>query len=88
MGLEVSTDSIYSFTAANAGLYTSKFCIKKYTVSATSVPIEAGTLTGTGIYEHGKMVNLIAFQRLVGNLITGRKGIRFIQLIPVIRSLY
>ena len=59
-GTQVSTDSTYIFNAESAGVYLANFTKKIYSVSATPSPLLGGTIIGSGSYDHGKMVNIVA----------------------------
>ena len=57
-GEEVSDTPTYTFTVTEAGTYVANFEINSYTITATTNPTEAGTITGAGIYNYGEEVTL------------------------------
>ena len=61
-GSVVSTSASYSFSVnqANAGAYVANFTLNSYEVTATANPIEGGTISGTGSYDHGTTASLTA----------------------------
>lgn len=56
----VSTDAVYTFTATEAGTYIANFAVAQYEITAIANPTNAGTVTGTGTYEHGSTATLTA----------------------------
>ena len=59
-GTIVSTDSTYIFTVTGAGDYVANFSLKNYDVTVTVTPAIAGSVTGTGNYNHGTECTLMA----------------------------
>ena len=61
-GSVVSTSASYNFTVnqANAGAYVANFTLNSYEVTATANPAAGGTISGTGIYDHGTTASLTA----------------------------
>ena len=57
-GEEVSDTPTYTFTVTEAGTYVANFEINSYTITATTNPTEAGTITGAGTYNYGEEVTL------------------------------
>ena len=58
--LEVSTDSIYSFSANTNRTLIANFELKSYLIESSSEPIEGGSIDGAGSYIYGSAVNLEA----------------------------
>ena len=56
----VSTNAVYTFTATEAGTYIANFAVAHYEITAIASPTNAGTVTGTGSYEHGSTATLTA----------------------------
>ncbi|MFO7873425.1 MAG: InlB B-repeat-containing protein [Bacteroidales bacterium] len=56
----VSDDEIYTFDAEEDRSLTAHFEKFEYVITATADPLEAGTISGTGTYEHGEEVTLTA----------------------------
>ncbi len=56
----VSTDTTYSFTVTGDRSLVANFSLNSYEVAVTASPTEAGTVTGTGTYEHGSEATLSA----------------------------
>jgi List-Bact-rpt repeat protein/type IX secretion system substrate protein len=59
-GLEVSSDSAYSFNADSDRDLIANFSFNNYLIAAISNPVEGGIITGTGAFDHGDPVELIA----------------------------
>ena len=59
-GIEVSTDSNYTFTLTEDRSLTANFIINSYLIITKSDPVQGGVTTGGGIYEYGKIVTLTA----------------------------
>ena len=59
-GTEVSTNPTYSFTVTESATYVAHFSINNYMINATTDPIEGGTVTGAGNYDHGTSCTLTA----------------------------
>jgi hypothetical protein len=59
-GTEVSTESTYTFVAEVSRSLVANFDVASYTISATVNPEESGILEGSGAYNHGDLVALIA----------------------------
>ena len=56
----VSTNPTYSFTVTEDASYVANFELNSYTITATANPVEGGTITGAGIYNHGSTCTLTA----------------------------
>ncbi len=59
-GLEVSSDSAYSFNAESDRDLVANFSFNNYLIAAISNPVEGGIIAGTGAFDHGDPVELIA----------------------------
>ena len=59
-GTEVSTNPTYTFTVTESATYVAHFSINNYMINATADPIEGGTVTGAGNYDHGTSCTLTA----------------------------
>ena len=59
-GNEVSTDNPFDLIVTEAGNYVANFALNTYEVTATADPTEGGTITGTGVYDHGTTATLTA----------------------------
>jgi hypothetical protein len=59
-GTEISTNPAYSFTATAERNLVANFAIQSYAITAVANPVEGGTITGAGNYNHGSAVNLVA----------------------------
>ena len=59
-GNEVSTDNPFDLIVTVAGNYVANFALNTYEVTATADPTEGGTITGTGVYDHGTTATLTA----------------------------
>ena len=59
-GTEVSTSSSYTFTATSNRTLVANFVVSNYSVNATTSPVNEGTVTGGGNYNHGSTVTLAA----------------------------
>ena len=59
-GAVVSTDAIYSFMVTESGNYIAHFSANSYQITTIANPIEGGTTTGDGSYEHGQICTLTA----------------------------
>ncbi len=59
-GEEVSTESVYSFTATEDDAYVANFEINSYEILATVDPMNSGTVVGGGIYNHFATCTLTA----------------------------
>ena len=59
-GIEVSTLSTFSFevNATTAGAYVANFSVDSYAITATTSPEGAGSITGSGTYNHGASCTL------------------------------
>lgn len=57
-GTVVSTDTSYSFTVSESAEYVANFDAITYSVTVTADPLEGGTVTGEGVYQHGSMVTV------------------------------
>ncbi|MDR2085444.1 MAG: C25 family cysteine peptidase [Bacteroidales bacterium] len=56
----ISTDAIYSFTVSEDRSLTAQFEINTYTVNIIIEPVNGGTVSGDGTYNHNENVILIA----------------------------
>ena len=59
-GTIVSINPTYSFTVTENANYVANFELKSYTITVTANPIEGGTVTGAGTYNHGSTCTLTA----------------------------
>ncbi len=59
-GEMVSTDESYTFTITDDHDFIANFTINTYTVTVAANPVEGGTVTGTGTYDHGTSVTVAA----------------------------
>jgi uncharacterized protein YjiK len=59
-GRVVSTNSTYSFTVTRNASYVANFELNIYTLTVTANPVEGGTMTGAGTYNHGTSVTIAA----------------------------
>ncbi len=59
-GEVVSTDNVYSFAVTSAKDITASFHALQLEVTANALPLEGGTITGTGLYNYGSTVTLLA----------------------------
>jgi uncharacterized repeat protein (TIGR02543 family) len=59
-GTEVSTQATYTFTAESDRTLVANFSLNSYTISASAVPENSGTINGAGDYDHGTSVTLTA----------------------------
>ncbi len=59
-GEVVSSSANYTFAVTDNGDYVANFIINQYTIVAVSNPEDAGTLYGTGSYNHGATCTLVA----------------------------
>ncbi|MCB9260308.1 MAG: T9SS type A sorting domain-containing protein [Ignavibacteriales bacterium] len=58
--LEVSTDTIYSFTINQNRELVANFSLDNFLISTNSNPLQGGVITGGGLYDFGQQVNLVA----------------------------
>ncbi len=61
---QISTDAIYSFTAESNRTLVANFTLNSYLISASVLPINSGSVTGTGNYNHGENVSLTAIAEI------------------------
>ena len=59
-GNVITTDNTFSFNITQDTAFVAHFEINSYDVAASVNPTEGGTVTGTGSYDHGTLVTLIA----------------------------
>ncbi len=59
-GEVVTTEAAYSFEVTGAGSYVANFELNSYEITATANPIEGGTVTGEGNYNHFETCTLTA----------------------------
>ena len=59
-GEVVSTETEYSFTVTAAGDYVANFNINSYEITASANPIEGGTVSEGGTFNHGETCTLVA----------------------------
>ena len=59
-GVEVSTNTTYSFTVTEAASFVANFQLNSYTITATANPTAGGTIAGAGTYNHFETCELIA----------------------------
>ena len=73
-GRVVSTNPTYSFTVTRNASFVANFELNSYTITATADPIEGGTITGAGIYNHGATATLTATANTGYNFINWTKN--------------
>ncbi len=59
-GVEVSTNTTYSFTVTEAASFVANFQLNSYEITATANPTAGGTIAGAGTYNHFETCELIA----------------------------
>ena len=59
-GIQVSTDISYTFTVTEDATFVGHFELNQYQINAMSDPIDGGSVTGSGAYNHGETVILTA----------------------------
>ena len=59
-GVEVSTSATYSFEVTGAVALVANFAINSYEITVTINPVEGGTVTGAGTYNHFETCTLTA----------------------------
>ena len=59
-GEVVSTDESYTFTITDDHNFFANFTINTYNVTVAANPVEGGTVTGEGTYDHGSSVTVTA----------------------------
>ena len=59
-GSVVSTNATYSFTVNGTGAYVANFTLNSYSIIAAASPIDGGTVSGAGTYNHGATATLVA----------------------------
>jgi uncharacterized repeat protein (TIGR02543 family) len=59
-GIQVSTNTSYSFTVTEAATYVAHFQLQNFTISASSNPDSGGTFNGDGTYNYGQTCTLTA----------------------------
>ena len=56
----VSADAQYTFEVSEAGDYVAHFSLNSYEITATASPVEGGTVSGGGVYNHFSTCTLTA----------------------------
>ncbi len=59
-GVQVSTNSTYSFTVTESATYIAHFSINSYEISVTADPIVGGMVSGGGTYTYGQRCTITA----------------------------
>ncbi len=59
-GIQVSTDATYIFIASTNRTLVANFTINSYSIEASVLPANSGTITGTGNYNYGANISLTA----------------------------
>ncbi len=59
-GIEVSTETSFSFIVTEVGNYVANFSLNTYEITATANPDTGGTVSGAGTYDHGTTATLTA----------------------------
>ena len=59
-GVQVSTNSTYSFTVTESATYVAHFSINNYEISVTADPIVGGMVSGGGTYTYGQRCTITA----------------------------
>ena len=59
-GTVVSNNATYTFNVTESGAYAANFTLNSYMVTASANPVEGGTVTGGGTYNHGQNITLTA----------------------------
>ena len=59
-GEVVSTESTYSFEVTGDAIYVANFVLNSYEITVTASPVEGGTVSGSGTYDHGATAALTA----------------------------
>ncbi|MBO4574173.1 MAG: choice-of-anchor J domain-containing protein [Bacteroidales bacterium] len=59
-GAMVSTNPNYTFTVTEGGNYIATFSLNSYDIAAVANPIQGGTVSGAGTYNHGATATLTA----------------------------
>ena len=57
-GEVVSTNATYTFTVTENAAYVANFSVNSYQITASTNPIDAGTVTGAGTFNHGASCTL------------------------------
>ncbi len=57
---EVSTNASYTFTINSHRTLTANFALIQFTVTTSSAPFNGGTVSGSGIYNYGTSVTMVA----------------------------
>ena len=57
-GTQVSTSATYTFSVTETAAYVANFQLNSYQITASVNPAAAGTVTGTGTYNHGESCTL------------------------------
>ena len=59
-GAQVSIDTIYTFIVTETADYIGNFELNQYQINASADPMDGGSVTGSGTYNHGEIVTLTA----------------------------
>ena len=59
-GVQVSTNTNYSFTVTENATYVAHFQEQSYTITATADPNDGGSVSGGGVFNYGQTCNLTA----------------------------
>ena len=81
-GTVVSTNPTYNFTVTEDASYVASFELNNYTITATANPVEGGTVTGAGTYNHGATATLTATDNLGYTFINWTKDGTIVSINP------
>ncbi|NLF43613.1 MAG: hypothetical protein GX587_13035, partial [Bacteroidales bacterium] len=79
----VSTNASYSFTASANRTLTANFSQQQYVIAASANPVEGGSTTGAGSYNHGAQVSLTATANTGWNFISWLEDGTMVSTSPV-----
>ena len=73
-GSEVSTSATYQFEVSSAGDYVANFALNSYSITAEANPMDGGTVTGSGVYNHFVTCTLVATPATGYHFVNWTKG--------------